>query len=124
MEPLIIHQSDDTPKVVFDINKDFFEISSRSLPENAVLFYTPLMDWLTTYSSSPSENTNVIFHFEYISTSSTKQVLKLILILDQLSKTRKVTVNWNYDKGDADMMETGERLEKLMSSLKFTYNEV
>jgi len=45
-------------------------------------------------------------------------------LIPELSKTRKVTVNWNYDKGDADMMETGERLEKLMSSLKFTYNEV
>ena len=123
MEAINLPATDDTPKVILDIEKEFFELSLRSLPENAIQFYTPLLQWLNNYSSSPKEATNFIFHFEYISTSSTKQVMKLILIIDQLAKSKKVNIYWHYDKGDNDMMQTGERLEKL-TAMKFIYKEI
>ena len=123
MEALILQSTDDTPKVVFDIEKDSFEISGRSLPENAIQCYTPLLQWMNNYISSPKEISNFTFHFEYISTSSTKQIMKFILAIDQLAKSKKVNVNWHYDIGDSDMMQTGQRLEKL-TSLNFIYKEV
>lgn len=123
MEALFFSPTDDTPAVVFDVQKDSFTISGRSLPENAIQFYAPILQWMTTYTAAAKDVSDFVFHFEYISTSSTKQVMKLILAIDQLSKNKKVNVHWHYDSGDTDMMQTGERLEKL-TSLEFIYKEV
>ncbi len=123
MEALILQPTEDTPKVLFDITQNSFEISGRSLPENAIQFYVPLLQWFNNYANQAKDVSNFVFHFEYISTSSTKQVMKLFLAIDQLSKTKKVNVYWHYDAGDTDMLQTGERLEKL-TSLKFIYKEV
>ncbi|MBI4645194.1 MAG: DUF1987 family protein [Bacteroidia bacterium] len=37
-EALIIEPTDETPKVVFDPEKNIFEISGRSMPEDTVKF--------------------------------------------------------------------------------------
>jgi hypothetical protein len=123
MNPLIIEQTEDTPKVVFDINNNFFEISSRSLPEDSINFYAPVIDWLQHYVLNPKEESNFEFHFEYISTSSTKQVMKLFILIDELAKAKKVSVIWKYDKDDEDMMQTGKRLQKL-TTLNFNFVQV
>ena len=123
MEVLKLAATEDLPCVLFDYDKGIFEISQRSLPENAILFYDPLVDSISQYLRSPNEETNVVFHFDYISTSSTKQIMKIILLFDQLSKTKKVNLNWNYDKDDIDMLQTGNRLEKL-TSIKFNFKEI
>jgi len=115
--------TDDLPSVFFDDYKGVFEISKRSLPENAILFYEPLINYVLDYLKAPKEVTTVIFHFDYISTSSTKQIMKIILLFDELAKTKTVNLQWNYDMGDGDMLQTGNRLEKL-TSLKFNYKEI
>ncbi|MBA3680315.1 MAG: DUF1987 domain-containing protein [Bacteroidetes bacterium] len=123
MDVLRFDATEDLPYVMFDNSKGVFEIAKRSLPENAILFYEPLIEHVTEYLRTPKEETNVILHFDYISTSSTKQVMKMIMQFDELSKTKKVNLNWNYDIGDTDMLQTGSRLEKL-TGMKFLFNEV
>jgi hypothetical protein len=123
MNSLIIERTEDTPKVIFDLNSNHFEISSRSLPEDSISFYTPVAEWLQTYLRSPKDENNFVFHFEYISTSSTKQVMKLFLMINELAKSKKVNVTWKYDKDDEDMLQTGKRLQKL-TSIEFKYLEV
>jgi len=46
MEPLIIEATPKTPKVVFDPNENLYEISGRSLPENVVKTYDPVIKWI------------------------------------------------------------------------------
>ncbi len=123
MDVLRFDATEDLPSVMFDNSKGVFEISKRSLPENAILFYEPLIEHVTEYLRAPKAETNVILHFDYISTSSTKQVMKMIMLFDELSKTKKVNLNWNYDNGDTDMLQTGSRLEKL-TGMKFIFNEI
>jgi hypothetical protein len=115
--------TDDLPNVMFDDYKGVFEISKRSLPENAIIFYDPLVSYILDYLKAPKEVTTVVFHFDYISTSSTKQIMKIILLFDELAKSKTVNLYWNYDLGDIDMLQTGNRLEKL-TNLNFIYKEV
>jgi hypothetical protein len=49
MEPIIIEGTSKTPTVKFDSNEGVFEIKGRSIPENSVEFYKPLVDWLDAY---------------------------------------------------------------------------
>ena len=84
METLRLEATDDLPCVMFNFFKGIFEISKRSLPENAVVFYDPLVNSILEYMKTPNEETTVTFHFDYISTSSTKQIMKMILLFDEL----------------------------------------
>jgi hypothetical protein len=122
MEALLIASTEDTPKIAFDPSKGLFEITSRSLPEDANTFYSPIAEWLQNYSSSPAPESNFVFHFDYISTSSTKQLMRIFAIINTLAEKGKVNIVWRCDRGDDDMLQTGKRMQKL-SNVSFTYEE-
>ena len=123
MNQILIQPTDDTPKVTSEISGITLSISGRSLPEDAISFYSPVIEWLKNYIQSPQTESNFNFHFEYISTSSTKQIMKLFLMINELAGSKSVKVCWKYDKDDEDMKQTGKRLQKL-TSIDFEYKEV
>ena len=123
MKLLKLDATEDTPFVFFDAQNGIFDISKRSLPENAIVFYEQLLIFINEYKSLPALETKVNFHFDYLNTSSIKQIMKVILLFDQLATSTKVFVTWCYDVGDTDMFQTGQRFEKL-TSLSFNYKEI
>lgn len=123
MKLLKLDATEDTPFVFFDAQNGIFEISKRSLPENSIVFYEQLINFINDYKTLPTTETKVNFHFDYLNTSSIKQIMKIILLFDQLGESNKVSVIWCYDKDDTDMLQTGQRFEKL-TKLSFTYKEV
>lgn len=122
LEKLIIESTEDTPKVIFDIEKNFFQISERSLPENAIGFYEPILNWLHQYANSPLDLTVFEFKLEYFNTASAKQIAKLLLILENVGKKNNVVINWFYKKEDSDMLSSGTRFSKLID-LNFNFAE-
>ena len=121
-EKLIIDSTEDTPKVIFDAENKIFQISERSLPENAIGFYDSLLNWLTQYSKNPIELTIFDFKLEYFNTASAKQIAKILLILENIGKKRNVVINWYFKKEDADMLSSGTRFSKLIN-LNFNFAE-
>jgi len=59
MEPLIIEGTAKTPTVNFNASEGLIEIKGRSIPENSIEFYKPLVDWLDEYAKSPAPHTTV-----------------------------------------------------------------
>ena len=55
---------------VMDKEKNIFEISGKSLPEDVVDFYQPLLDWLNKYRSTPNPKTEFTFKLMYFNTAS------------------------------------------------------
>ena len=51
METLRIEQTDDCPLVILDPVDNQFEISGKSLPEDVLDFYQPVLDWLKEVSA-------------------------------------------------------------------------
>jgi len=86
MEPLIIKATEDTPEVYFDPEKEVFEISNVSLPENAIEFYAPILNWLKQYKAAPNPKTVFDFNIEYLNTASSKQVFELIFLIDKINE--------------------------------------
>ncbi len=123
MKPIHLEPTEDTPKVLFDNTTGTFEISGKSYPEDSNEFYEPLLKWLTEYCKAPQEQNNFVFHFEFLSTSSTKQIMQVFKIIDQLHKLKTVTINWNWDKGDLNMRKTGQLLYQAVA-FNMTFNEV
>ncbi len=122
LEALIIEPKEDTPKVVLDSINKVFQISERSLPENAIGFYEPVLEWLNQYATDPVEITIFNFSLEYFNTASAKQIAKILLILENIAKKQRVAINWYYKKEDSDMLSSGTRFSKLID-LNFSFIE-
>jgi len=116
MDALIIEPDLLTPRIVFDPSQGKFEISEKSLPEDALAFYLPIIKWLEKYSLSPNEETNVDFKLEYFNTASSRMLYKLFSVLRDVSEKSKVSINWHYKKEDTDMLASGKRFDQLIKT--------
>ncbi len=114
MKPLHIEATQDTPKIEFNPLTGIFNITERSLPENAIEFYEPVLEWLKEYSEAPHNKTEVNFKLEYFNTASSKQIIKIILLLEKLAINNSVTIRWHYRKIDEDMESLGIRYARLI----------
>jgi hypothetical protein len=115
MEPIIMEGTPKTPSVRFDAEKGVIEIKGRSIPENSVEFYKPLVDWLEQYSQVPAGKTEVNIQLEYFNTSSSKCILDVFKKLEAIHKARnEVVIKWYYEEDDEDMREAGEDYESII----------
>ncbi len=115
MESLLIEGTAKTPTVRFDGYQGLVEIKGRSIPENSIDFYRPLVDWLERYSQSPKQQTKVNIQLEYFNTSSSKCILDVFKKLEFIHKSNnEVVINWYYEEDDEDMLEAGEDYESII----------
>ena len=116
METIIREGTQKTPYVRIDGENGVIEIKGRSIPENSVEFYKPLIEWLDNYSNSPLESTSVNVQLEYFNTSSSKCILDIFKKLELVyKKGSKVEINWYYEEDDEDMFEAGEDYQSIIS---------
>jgi hypothetical protein len=105
MNPIIISATEDTPGIRLDAANEVFVISGRSLPEDVVKFYKPILDWLEEYAKSPNASTVFNFKLSYFNTASSKIILDILMKLEGISN---ITIKWHFPTDDEDMREAGE----------------
>lgn len=110
---LEIKSTEVSPAVLLSRSTGSLSFSGKSLPENPFEFYLPIINWINSYVTSPQSLTTVEFHLEYFNTASSKQIFKILSLLKELSVHHNLIVKWHYEKGDKDMMLSGERFAKL-----------
>lgn len=121
MEDLSLEGTAKTPTVDFKSAGELL-IKGRSIPENSIEFYKPLIEWISNYSENPKENTLVNIQLEYFNTSSSKCILDVFKKLESISDS-SVSVKWFYEEDDEDMLEAGEDYEAIID-LSFEMIEV
>lgn len=115
MEIIKIQGTLKTPAILFDPSQGKLEIKGRSIPENSVEFYKPLLDGLHQYAATALSATVADFHMEYFNTSSSKCLLDILKSLAVIQKSGKqVTVNWYYESDDRDIEESGEDYQHIV----------
>jgi hypothetical protein len=115
MKPIEIEGTSKTPTVSLNPENGLVEIKGRSIPENSVEFYKPLVDWLEDYKKSPASKTTVNIQLEYFNTSSSKCILDVFKKLEDINKgDAEVLINWYYEEDDEDMLEAGEDYESII----------
>ncbi|MBR2888477.1 MAG: DUF1987 domain-containing protein [Bacteroidales bacterium] len=114
MKPYIKTATADTPSVILDAERGIFEISQMSLPEDAVDFYSPILAWLREYAQSPNPETVFNMKLEYFNTASSKQLIQILLILQEMKDRSNVLVKWFYKEIDEDMLALGEEYKQIM----------
>lgn len=116
MDKLQIQGTAKTPSLLFDADTGILEIKGRSIPENAIDFFKPLVDWLEDYSKEPKELTQANIQLEYFNTSSSKCILDIFKKLEAVNKqdNKEVVINWYYEEDDEDMLEAGEDYQSIL----------
>jgi hypothetical protein len=114
-------QTPKTPFIEFNSESGVFRLKGKSIPENAVLFYKPLFEWLDLYFQSPAPETALNIQLDYFNTSSAKILADLFKKLENFQNTNKgkVLINWQYNEEDDDMLEAGEDYKSIC---KATFN--
>ena len=117
MDTISIEGTPKTPTINFDMNKGALEIKGRSIPENSIEFYKPLVDWLEKYAAKPQPQTLVNIQLEYFNTSSSKCLLELMkrLVAVQTSG-KKIAFEWLHEPEDDDMKEAGADFRDLLKA--------
>ena len=114
-----VKPTNSTPAIMFGEDGKLL-ISGRSIPEDAVKFYQPLLEWAAELQAS---SLNVEINLEYMNSSSSKKLLHLLRLLDANSSIRELTVNWCYEKDDEDTLEIGQIFEERLLKASFRYSE-
>lgn len=112
MESIKLEGTPKTPTVEFSANKGVLLLKGRSIPENSIEFYKPLINWIENYSTSAPSKTVLNVQLEYFNTSSSKCLLDIFKRLERVGDS--ATINWYYEEDDEDMLEAGEDYDAII----------
>ncbi len=108
-----------TPKIDFDPYTGKFELTGRSIPENAKQIYEPLINkWMDEYLKSPAQETVATIFLEYFNTSTSMWLFHLFNKFVQLHENNHpVQVNWQYS--DEDGFDAGYDYQRIFEKIPF-----
>ena len=125
MKALQFPATDYSPEINFDPDNHTLTIAGYSRPENVRTFYYPVLEWLESYHQEVLNKTdksvftekpiNLTMKMNYFNSSSAKFLLDVIVEVHKYHlEGYNVKINWYYDEGDDDMLETGEDLSDMI----------
>lgn len=125
MENLKIEGSPKTPTILLDADERELLIKGRSIPENSIEFYKPLVNALDQCTREEIDRLTVNVILEYFNTSSSKCLLDIFKKLEKINnnKVGSVTINWYYEEDDEDMLEAGEDYQAIIN-IPFNMKEI
>lgn len=112
MDILFIEGTDDTPEVRLDKQNGIFEIAGRSLPEDSIEFFKPVMEWLAEYRKQANDSTNFVIKLDYMNTASSKLIQDILLALQNIPGAR---IMWYFQEDDEDMETTGHEYSEFVA---------
>ena len=126
MKSLRVKKGDSTPELDFDVDKMEFLLEGESRSEDVLIFYEPIINWLTNFKewflkNESSKKLDFHFKLEYYNSLSAKFIFSIFKILKEMQvKGLEINVFWFYDVLDEDLLECGEEYEKILA-FKFEY---
>lgn len=113
-----------TPWVKVVPSENIFFIKGRSLPENGIVFFEPLVEWMQAQFSANPVQAQLAVQLEYCNTSSYKGLMLVFKAIEALnSQGNTFSILWIYDEDDEDWLEDGETYEELVN-VPFSYQAV
>ncbi len=123
LEAIILEKTKNSPEIILDKENNTFKIAGRSIVEDPGEFYSPIYKWLEEYVKNPLKSTDFIIDLEYFNSSSARQIMEIIMLLEKISDTgQKAKISWLYEEGDEMSKERGDEI-KLVSKLDFEIKE-
>ncbi len=117
MENRTIAATELGPEIVMETNGNI-RISGKSRMEDASLYYKDVHEWLVNYIKDINNSLTVTLELSYFNSSSAKQLLKLLMNLNEVVGGGKVI--WIYPENNDTLLERGQELE-IMLDIPFEY---
>jgi len=83
MKKLEIAARDQTPLIILDKENSIFEIRGYSYPDEALEFYSEIIDWFKEYIKNPNTETKLILDLIYVNSTSIKFINEILKKLDE-----------------------------------------
>ena len=117
MENKIINATELGPEIILETTGNII-VSGKSRMEDASLYYKEMHNWLSNYLTEINSSITVTLDLSYFNSSSAKQLLKLLMSIDESECSGKVI--WVYPENNDILLERGQELE-IMLDLPFEY---
>lgn len=121
MKIIKIEPTKSKPGILLDDQKEVIKFSGMSLPENALQFYLPVLEWIKEYLANCQGKNNltqplkVSFSLSYYNTASQRAFLDIFKLLKKIKDCGKnMSIDWNYEKDDISMFESGKELSEIV----------
>ncbi|MCU0445681.1 MAG: DUF1987 domain-containing protein [Microscillaceae bacterium] len=115
MKAVILKEGKDTPYLILDPAKQKFEMGGKCIPEDAEVFFTPILLWIAAYAKSPVKETKFVFKLEYYNTVT---LLKILEVFKALDKIAGASIVWYMFEDDDDLSHLIDML-KIPFEIKF-----
>lgn len=110
------------PTVLFNSSTGQFRLLGRSILENSIAFYEPIVRWIESYIRKPASLTEFHMELEYFNTSTSKYILQIMQLFESLCDCGcNVVIVWYY--ADEDMLELGNDYQQIVK-VPFEYREL
>lgn len=119
MENLHVESNQYLPLIDFS-TEGKLKLEGRLIPEDAKKVFAPMIEFVDNLTAPM-----VIFDvkLDYFNTASSKKILELLKHLDINIKIKEIHVNWHFEEGDEDSVETAEIYEEFLLRTDFRYKE-
>ena len=107
-----ILKTEDSPTVHYDAEHFLLKIEGPSLMNSPMEFYSQLINWAEGVVDHIQTPIEINIHLSYINSSSSKYIMKFLLIADQ--KHDLFRVKWYYNDYDLVMKEKGQEVNFLL----------
>jgi Domain of unknown function (DUF1987). len=118
MNQMIIEPTKYSPRVELNPNGSIF-IAGRSIIEDPFVFYNPILNWV---KNSTAHTLEVEIKLEYLNTSSSIQIYKLLSTVQENFGGQYASINWYYEEDDEDTFELGKEFESQLN-LPFKFHK-
>ncbi len=115
MTNLYIKGTSKTPEI--DFKPGILQIAGRSIAEDAVAFYQPVIKWLEDYLKKPESLTRLNLKMEYINSGSNRFIFAIMRMLDEAySQGYNMVINWYYEEDDDTIKNLGRDFQTLVKA--------
>jgi len=125
MEAFIREQTNTTPSIEFNPEKNVFEIMGSSRPEDVREFFYPVLDWFNKFKEYLTRDGASLFSEEnpltftaklhYFNSSSAKFIFDIFEELRNVHNLNiPIKVYWYFDEDDEDMLDVGEEIAQMV----------
>lgn len=105
LNKLVINKTTNTPRVMFDPERNIYELKGNSYPENIADTYEPVLNWIENELTKIEAEVVIEFKFEYQNTASSKMMSSIFAKIEAASRSKKnIKINWYYDRDDEDVI--------------------
>lgn len=106
-----------TPLIFGSMEEGRIEIKGRCCPEDCADFFQPFINWMKFFHLTESKTIVVSINLEYINTSSSLVLSRILRDLKSLGDRKEVSVLWFYPEDDHDMHEVGKDLQYILGDV-------